>query len=100
MSGYYRIVCQVIMHCSGTTYSHFCLKHLAKKALRKANYPEIPPKTKKFSPGNFENKKRGVKNKNVKKIKGLLVLEDITPRTQSNLSETFVSNRYIFLNKC
>ena len=57
MSGYYRRVCHVNMHCSGTTYSHFCLKHLAKKAL-KANYPEIPPKTnKKSSPGNFETRK-------------------------------------------
>ena len=29
-----------------------------------------------------------------KKIKGLLALGDITPRTKSNLLETFVSNRY------
>ena len=55
MSAYYRIVCHVNMHCSGRKYSHFCIKHLAKKALKKANYPEIPPKTnKKSSPGNFE----------------------------------------------
>ena len=50
MSGYYRIVCHVNMHCSGTTYSHFCLKHLAKKALKKANYPEIPQKKKTKKP--------------------------------------------------
>ena len=55
MSGYYRIPCHVNMHCSGTTYSHFCIKHLAQKALKKANYPKISPKTnKKSSPGNFE----------------------------------------------
>ena len=29
-----------------------------------------------------------------KKIKGLLALGEITPRTKSNLFETFVSNRY------
>ena len=52
MSGYYHIVCHVNknMHCSGTTYSHFCLKHLAKKALKKANYSEIYPKTNKNPP--------------------------------------------------
>ena len=50
MSGYYRIVCHVNMHCSGTMYSHFCLKHLAKKSLKKANYPEIPPKINKKPP--------------------------------------------------
>ena len=47
MSGYYLIACHVNMRCSSTTYSYFCLKHLAKKALKKANYPEIPPKTNK-----------------------------------------------------
>ena len=46
MSGYYRIACHVNMHCSSTTYSYFCLKLLAKKALKKANYPKTPPKTK------------------------------------------------------
>ena len=102
MSGYYRIVCHVNMHCSGTTYSHFCLKHLAKKALKKANYTEITPKTKKNPP--LETSKpenmlkmthvRSKKQKCQKKIKGLLALGDITPRTKSNLLETFVSNRY------
>ena len=48
MSGYYRIACHVNMRCSSTTYSYFCLKLLAKKAL-KANYPKIPPKTNKVS---------------------------------------------------
>ena len=102
MSGYYRIVCHVNMHCSGTMYSQFCLKHLAKKALKKANYPEIPPKTnKKSSPGNFETQNmlkmthlRSKKQKCQNTIKGLLALGDITPRTKSNLLETFVSNRY------
>ena len=90
------------MHYSGTTYSHFCLKHLAKKALKTANYPEIPPKTNiKPSPGNFETENmpkmthlRSKKQKCQNKIKGLLALGDITPRTKSNLLETFVSNRY------
>ena len=44
MSGYYRIVCHVNMHCSGTTYSHCCLKHLAKKALKKQIIPKFPQK--------------------------------------------------------
>ena len=80
-------------------YSHFCLKHLAKKPLGKANYPEISPKTnKKSSPGNFKPKNmlkmthvRSKKQKCQDKIKGLLALGDITPRTKSNLLETFVS---------
>ena len=102
MSGYYHIVSHVNMHCSGTTYSHFCLKHLAKKALKKASYPEIPPKNKqKILPWKLRHPKTcskwrtwGVRNRNVKKIKGLLALGDFTPRTKSNLLETFVSNRY------
>ena len=58
MSGYYRIICHVNMHCSGKTYSHFCVKHVAKRALKRANYPEISPKAnKKSSPGNFETLK-------------------------------------------
>ena len=54
MSGYYRIVCHVNMHCSGTAYSHFCLKHLAKgfkKSKLSRNSPENKQKT---FPGNFE----------------------------------------------
>ena len=31
-----------------------------------------------------------------KKLKGLLAVGDINPRTKSNLLETFVSNRYSF----
>ena len=80
MSGYYRIPCHVNMHCSGTTYSHFCIKHLAQKAFKKANYPEIPPKTNKKSsletskPENKLNMThvRSKKNRNVKKIKRAL----------------------------
>ena len=49
MSGYYRTPCHLNMHCSGTTYSHFCIKHLAQKNLKKANYPEFHPKTNKKS---------------------------------------------------
>ena len=37
---------------------------------------------------------RSKKQKCQKKIKGLLALGDIAPRTKSNLLETFVSNRY------
>ena len=50
MSGYYRIVCQVNMHYSGTTYSHFCLKHLAKKALKMQIIPKFPKKQTKNPP--------------------------------------------------
>ena len=50
MSGYYRIACHVNMHCSGSTYSHFYLKRLASKALKKANYTEIPQKQTKNPP--------------------------------------------------
>ena len=102
MSGYYQIVCHVNMHCSGTTYSHFCLKHLAKKALKKANYPEIPPKNKqKILPWKLRNPKTclkwrtwGVKNRNVKKNKRALGSGRFYSQTKSNLLETFVSNRY------
>ena len=102
MSGYYSIVCHVIMHCSGTTYSHFCLKHLAKKALKKANYPENPQKTNKKHPLETSKPENLLKMTHVmsrkqkcqKKQKGLLVLGDITPRNKSNLLETFVSNKY------
>ena len=100
MSGYYRTPCHLNMHCSDTTYSHFCIKNLAQKNLKKANYPDILPKTNKKS--TLENSKtesmlkmthvRSKKQKS-QKIKGLLVLGDITPRTKSNLLETFVSNR-------
>ena len=50
MSGFYRIVCHVNMRCSGTTYSHFCLKHLAKKALKKQIIPKFPQKQTKNPP--------------------------------------------------
>ena len=99
MSGYYCIVRHVNMNYSSTTYSQFCLKHLAKKSLKKANYTEIPPKTnKKSSPGNFKPNNmlkmthvRSKKQKCQDKMKGLLALGDITPRTKGNLLETFVS---------
>ena len=50
MSGYYRIACLVNMHCSGTTYSHFCLKQLAKKALKKQISPKFSQKQTKNPP--------------------------------------------------
>ena len=50
MSGYYRIVFHVNMHCSGTTCSHFCLKQLAKKALKKQIIPKFPQKQTKNPP--------------------------------------------------
>ena len=98
MSGYYRIPCHVNLNWSRTTYSHFCIQHLAQKALKRANYPEIPQKQRKNPP--LETSKtenmlkmthvRSKKQKRQKKIKGLLVLGDTTPRTKSNLLETFV----------
>ena len=101
MSGYYRIVCHVNMHCSEITYLDFCIKYLAKKA-KKANYPEIPPPPKRKNPPLENSKTENMlemtqvrcENKNVKKIKALLLLGDITLRTKINLLETFVSNRY------
>ena len=79
MSGYHRIACHVNLHRSSTTYSYFCLKHLAKKALKKANYPETPPKTNKkppletSKPENMQKwRTQGVKNKNFKKNKRAL----------------------------
>ena len=52
MSGYYHIVCHVNMHCSGTTYSHFCLKHSQKSLKKKQIIPKFPKTNKKSSPGN------------------------------------------------
>ena len=102
MSGYYRIVCHVNMHCSGTTYSHFCLKHLAKKALKNQIIPKFPQKQTKNPPLEISKPENMLKMTNLrskktemsKNIKELLALGDITPRTKSNLLETFVSNRY------
>ena len=73
-----------------------------KNALKKQIIPNFPRKQTKSPPlitSKPENmlKMKHVKNKKQKcqkKIKGLLVLGDITPRTKSNLLETFVSNRY------
>ena len=101
MSGYYHIACHVNIHISGTTYSHFCIKNFAKKALKKQIIPKFPQKQTKNPPLETSKSEHMLKmthvmkkNKNIKKIKGLLVLGDITPRTKSNLLETFVSNRY------
>ena len=90
------------MHCSGTTYSHFCLKHLAKKALKKQIIPKFPQKKTKNPPVEFSKPENMLKMMHVrskkqyrqKEIKRLLALGDITPRSKSNLLETFVSNRY------
>ena len=49
-SVYYCIVCHVNMHCSGTTYSHFSIKQLAKKAKKKQIIPKSPPKQRKDPP--------------------------------------------------
>ena len=102
MSGYYCIVCHVNTPCSGTTYSHFCLKHLAKKALKNQIIPKFPQKQTKNPPLEISKPEnmlkmthvRSKKRKCPKKLKGLLVLGDITTRTKSDLLETFVSNRY------
>ena len=50
MSGYYSITCHVNIHCSGTTYSHFCIKHLAKRALKKQIIPKFYQKQTKNPP--------------------------------------------------
>ena len=50
MSRYYRIACHVNMQCSGTTYSHFCNKHLAKKLLKKQIIPKTSQKQTKNPP--------------------------------------------------
>ena len=62
MSGYYRIPCLVNMHCSGTTYSHFCIKHLAKKALKKRIIPKFPQKQTKSPPLETSKPKNMLKN--------------------------------------
>ena len=50
MSGYYHIACHVNIHFSGTTYSHFCIKNFAKKALKKQIIPKFPQKQTKNPP--------------------------------------------------
>ena len=55
MSGNYPIACLVNMHCSGTTYSHFCVKQLAKRALKKQIIPKFLQKQTKNTP--LENSK-------------------------------------------
>ena len=87
-------------------YNTFTLLHqtLSKKSFEKASYPKFPQKQTKNPPLETSKPKnmlkmthvRGKKQKCQKKIKGLLALGDITPRTKSNLLETFVSNRYFF----
>ena len=49
MSGYYLIASYVNMRCSGTTFSPFCIKRLAKKALKKQIIPKFPQKQTKHS---------------------------------------------------
>ena len=47
MPDYYCIVRHVNRHCSGTTYSQFCIKHLAKKAKKTKIIPKFPQKQRK-----------------------------------------------------
>ena len=62
MSGYYRIVGHVNMHCSGTTHLHFCIKHLAKELLKKEKIiPKFPQKQTKNLPWKLRNLKRCLK---------------------------------------
>ena len=85
-------------------YNTFTLLHqtLIKKEFNKRKLSRTSPKNKqKILPWKLQHPKTcskwrtwGVRNRNVKKIKGLLALGDFTPRTKSNLLETFVSNRY------
>ena len=85
------------MHCSGTTYSHLSIRDLAKK-LKNQIIPKFAPKQRKNPPRETlkpENllKMTHVRSKNQKcqkKIEGHLGVGDFTPRTKSNLLETFV----------
>ena len=79
VSGYYRIACHVNMHCSSTTYSYFCLKLLAKKALKKQIIPKLPQKQTKNPPLETSKPESMLKmthvrskNRNVKKNKRAL----------------------------
>ena len=89
------------MSCKQALLRHkvFTLLHqtLSTKSFKKANYPEIHQKTNKNLPLETSKPENMLKmthvrskNRNDKKIKGLLVLGDTTPRTKSNLLETFV----------
>ena len=50
MPDYYCIVRHVNRHCSGATYSQFCIKHFAKKAKKNANYPKKFPQKQRKNP--------------------------------------------------
>ena len=90
VSGYYRIACHVNMHCSSTTYSYFCLKLIAKKALKKQIIPKFPQKQTKNPP--LETSKtenilkmthvRSKKQKCQKKQKGSCFWEILLPETR------------------
>ena len=75
---------------------------LSKKSFKKQIIPKFPQKQTKNPPletAKSENMLkmthlRSKKQKCQDKIKALLALGDITPRTKSNLLETFVPNRY------
>ena len=109
MSDYSCIVCHVNMYCSGTTYSHFCIKRIAKSSKKFQIMPKFPQKQRKTplrEPSIPENmlkmtQARSRKPKISKNTKRFLVRGDNTPRTKTNLLETFVSIRYsnYFVNK-
>ena len=79
-----------------------------KKSLKNANNPNFAQKQRENP--HRENLKHEnvlkmthvrIENKKCQKMKGHMVLGDITPKTKSNLIETFISNRYsnFFINK-
>ena len=80
----------------------FTLLHqtLSTTALKKQNIPKFTKKQTKnpsletSKPENMPNMTHVRSKKQKCQIKELFVLGDITPRTKSNLLETFVSNRY------
>ena len=71
-------------------YSNFFINNSAKKPKSKENSSQKVLKREKC----LKWRTRGVKTKNVKQNKSALGLGDFTPRTKSNLLETFVSNRH------
>ena len=72
MSGYYRRVCHVNMHCSGTNFSHFCIKHLAQKKQIIPKFPQKQTKSPPLETSKPENMLKNdareeLKNRNVQK---------------------------------
>ena len=89
------------MHCSGETHSQFCIKHLAKEFFfkKKKIIPKFPKNKQKILPRETskpENmlKMTHVRSKKQMSKKNKRPLGSGRYYSQSNLLETFVSNRY------